>query len=445
LKGGYVDLGKLGGGCHVILAILRYGNQEVRKLVCEEVLKGTVKLMNNRYGGMILDRILVDPDLKHWRLLISQHLYSKLYMQLPQFDENGTPLSLSQLIEKHPNQKNFMIENMQKILENSLSKFPSLVVVQIILYEFLLHCSPDEYQVMVTLTQPLVENLLTSKEGCLSIVRAFDYTNAKQRKKMLQQCKDKILNMATDQNEVLILIRALDVTDDTVLLKKIILNTLIENVDDVFTSVNGRLIFVHLLDPRNERYFKKKLEHLPVPIVASAGVKRFNCKKANDVRQKELLKHVLPTLVNYCERNVKSLLSQSEPLLYLVLRQCFGTLVPLKEEGEALLEKISAYTRENLDVVFNGKISSRRLRGLMEFIPQFCDVVMKNFSDEEIVKIAFTKGVLSIVRCAQSSKAHETRLQTILKKSSIIEQLRTQGGKGVDVLFEELKLGKAEN
>ena len=53
----------------------------------------------------ILDRILVDTELKHWRLLMLQHLYSKLYMQFPEFDENGTPLNLSQLIEKHPNQK----------------------------------------------------------------------------------------------------------------------------------------------------------------------------------------------------------------------------------------------------------------------------------------------------------------------------------------------------
>ena len=61
-----------------------------------------------------------------------------------------------------------MIENMQKILENALSKYPSLVVVQIILYNFLLHCNADEYQVMVNLIQPLVENLLTSKKGCLT-------------------------------------------------------------------------------------------------------------------------------------------------------------------------------------------------------------------------------------------------------------------------------------
>ena len=40
-----------------------------------------------------------------------------------------------------------------------------------------------------------------------------------------------------------------------------------------------------------------------------------------EMRQKELLKHVLPTLVEFCEKNIKLLLGQSEPLLYLVTTQ----------------------------------------------------------------------------------------------------------------------------
>merc|ERR1712156_533353 len=121
-------------------------------------------------------------------------------------------------------------------LENMLSKTPSLVIVQNVLYQYMLHCSPADYSVMVDLMLPIVMQLFSCPEGCLAVLEAFNYSKAKQRKKMLQAFKEHVIQMSSDEHTVKILLRAIDVTDDTILLKKVVFAQLLGNLEDVLDS-----------------------------------------------------------------------------------------------------------------------------------------------------------------------------------------------------------------
>ena len=82
-------------------------------------------------------------------------------------------------------------------------------------------------------------------------------------------------------------LRAIDVTDDTVLLKKTILIPLMEDLEAACNSQRARLIFLHILDPRAKRYFSNDiLKVLPEPILASSKNPRFNCKKDPQVNNR---------------------------------------------------------------------------------------------------------------------------------------------------------------
>merc|ERR1719204_353423 len=115
---------------------------------------------------------------------------------------------------------------------------------------YLRHCDSQAYSNFVDTLPEIVMQIQGTMDGCLAVVAAFNYATAKQRKKLLQEFKPHAVEMALDKESVLVLLRALDVTDDTVLLRKTILSPLIEQLEDVFDSQRARLLFLHILDPR---------------------------------------------------------------------------------------------------------------------------------------------------------------------------------------------------
>jgi len=442
LKGHLAKMSKDQNQHKVLLDLLRYGNKQQKKLMCTEVLKDINALASNRYACIVLDRILIDPQCEDSKLLALQQLYSKLYITLPELDSDGKPLTVEQIFDKDPEQKVFILENMGKFLENWLSKSPSLVVVQMILLRFFRHCKPKAHSAMVDNILEHVMALQGTLDGCLAIIEAFNFASAKQRKKMLQQFKEHVSAMAVDKESILVLLRALDTTDDTVLLKKTVLNPLLEDVSGICNSARARLTFLHILDPRAKRYFNPSiLKALPEPIVASSKQPRFNCKKDAKVRQKELLKVILKPLVSHLTNDVENLIAQStqkEPLLFSVLKQCFGDVAPLKEEGTALLKAIATHCSSNMDVFING-VSHRRLRGLAELVPEFCNILLDVLTEKKIQTVATGLSALVLVRCFQKgSEETKEKLLRVLKplKSNLKE--RAEDVKNVRILVEEL-------
>eukprot|EP00494_Astrolonche_serrata_P015891 UN16046 len=116
-----------------MIKLIKYGNKEVRDLICKKILNDVNGVSANRFGCMVLDRIVVHPESKNFRLLLLQQVYSKLYKELPEINEKGKAMSFEDIIKKSPEQKQFILGNMNNYLSNMLTKSPSLVFVQIVL------------------------------------------------------------------------------------------------------------------------------------------------------------------------------------------------------------------------------------------------------------------------------------------------------------------------
>lgn len=445
LVGESLNLAKDINGHHVILKLVMYGNKKVIKQICEEILKQVMTLAGNRFGCLVLDRVLVNPECTNYRKFILQQIYSKTYAAIPLEDKSNNALELPQILEENPEQRVFIMQNMAKFLENQLSKTPSLVLVQVILLQFLNHCSSDERKKLLELMVPIIGELFTSKEGQLAVVEALNQSTAKQRKKILQQLREHVVQMCKDESGVLILLRALDVTDDTVLTSKIILKPLLAEIPGLFedksTAVvaRSRLCFLHVLCPRSQRYFKPKvLKHLPEPILMKDDSANYNSKKSNEAKQKELLAHVLPQLIKYCQENFERLLTKNEPLLLQTCVQCYGTLCPKADEGAKLLSSIVKHSLEKLET-FDHNVAHRRLRGIAELCPAFCDLLLENISDDQILSVCSKRGVIVLVRCLQKSDntALKEKLKDVINKNQ--KKLQKIGGKSLQILLDEVQ------
>ena len=75
-----------------------------------------------------------------------------------------------------------------------------------------------------SIVAPVVIHFVKSKEGSHVAVKCVSYSNAKQRKAIIKLLKGELVNVCREEYGHLMVVRLLDVTDDTVLLQKSVLS-----------------------------------------------------------------------------------------------------------------------------------------------------------------------------------------------------------------------------
>lgn len=87
---------------------------------------------------------------------------------------------------------------------------------------------------------------------------------AQERKKFVRAIKGDVAEVAHHPFGHMALVRLLDCTDDTVLLRKSILAELEPQLLDLACHVHGRKLFLHILAPKSRWYFPPVRAHLTV-------------------------------------------------------------------------------------------------------------------------------------------------------------------------------------
>ena len=103
----------------------------------------------------------------------------------------------------------------------------------------------------------------------------------------------------------LALLKLLDVVDDTKLLRKFILKSLKENLKIACFDRYARKLLLHILSPRNTKYFTPSdIEMLTkIHVEMENGEKSSMSRKEDSVRRSELLSDIRDVLVSFCEAN----------------------------------------------------------------------------------------------------------------------------------------------
>ena len=126
------------------------------------------------------------------------------------------------------------------------------------------------------------------KEGAFALSRMIAYTckNNKMRKSLVQGIKTHIVPMCCDQYSHLIIIRILDVYDDSKFVNKQIINAITQHFNVLCYNDFGRLILSHLLVPRSDRikYFHTGMfaQICPKPMT----MEEYNNNKSNNKNNK---------------------------------------------------------------------------------------------------------------------------------------------------------------
>jgi len=196
-----------------------------------------------------------------------------------------------------------------------------------------------------------------------------------------------VVKIALEEYGYVVLLRLIDVTDDTVLIRKAIYGELMKKKEDlmqVLTHKFGRLLFLHLLAPRSSRYFPqetiKLLQPAFFPSADPTAAPVSTSKKESEVRRKEVLTGLLPDLLSY-------LLATNAPIRSLLTSQhgnfvLFETALSAPEDKKAvLLAAIGNETRGKEESLLNDFVASRFFKRLIKLAPGFGLIVAKEAED----------------------------------------------------------------
>ncbi|ETO27218.1 hypothetical protein RFI_09914, partial [Reticulomyxa filosa] len=380
----------------------RYGKEDVKKIIVEELMKNVARLIIHRLASTVVDYAIMTSDevtrRKAIQLIVSRKFLvleanetetetkqptvktekpanqesnnttqsiedflnddaseDKPVNTLNEITDDSTNKTIPQSIEtilvnSDTVERKHIMANMYRFIITGIEKdMMSTGVFQTILYQYLNYCTRHELETMLELCiVPNVMQLQNVKEGSYAIMHALDqcYYKSQLRKLLLKACHHFIVPMSCDKDGYLVVVRFLEVFDDTKQLGQLIIKKLLTNLDILCFHDFGRLVLLHLLCPRDGKHFKEEFntlcpqqEQIKINIIMITQIpvtekefqikhqntpgidfnnpttwiklkvsERPSCKKEGVVRRKELLQAFIPGIVKYCRENMKKLL-----------------------------------------------------------------------------------------------------------------------------------------
>ncbi|KAL0920085.1 hypothetical protein M5K25_009193 [Dendrobium thyrsiflorum] len=301
----------------VLQTCIKYGSQEERNVVFEELRPHLLTLSRKKYAVHLVKKLLDAASKKQLEGFISSlhghvsflirhtvgsavvehayHLASGSQRQRLLMEMYSTELqlfkdltltnagSLADLISKLKLQKSSVLQHMTSIIQPLLEKgIVDYSIIHATLVEYFtiadrtsaadviqqllpllsqesvtddgLHASSKRKNKRRKTRIPLV-NMMHTRDGLKVGILCIKHGTAKDRKKIVKGIKDHIRKLALDQYGSLLLSCILSVVDDTKLVTKIIIRELQPMLKELVLDKNGRRPLLLLLHPQCHRYF----------------------------------------------------------------------------------------------------------------------------------------------------------------------------------------------
>lgn len=366
LKGKILKFAKGRYAHHVVLKLLMYGDDKLKNLIKLELANKNSKLLLHALGAQVIDYIYADSNKQEQEKIMQEfygpafYLYNTVSVSENQDLDTILASGDAQLKLKV---KKAMFAYLTRAINKEQLMFRPL---HGLLKRYIQQCTWKEKNFIITELVPFSLALFHSQEGAWCVMESLAWGTAGHRKKVIKSLKDNIINLCFEKYSCLIIIRALDVVDDTKLLKNIILTNLISSLPLQLKEICAGegyaeylQPFFHILAPRTTRYFTtEKIDHLVPPKRnvsedPSNPIMQSTSKKPAEDRRRELCDFAIPKILLIIKDMVEELIrhQQGSWFLYEVIRVTTSSGVlenqEVKENYNDILENISQLCQED--------------------------------------------------------------------------------------------------
>lgn len=302
-----------GTGARIASAVVKHADEDMMKALWGGIEGEWLRLAKDKYARHVISQILKKD--KAWYEVIYNTMVHKvpklirhaqacvLLDQLYEAGERSHRSGLAnafygkfdRLKDLHSDLVNAFeaaeLQTVRVLIESVVAK--NLLRHRIVHHAVFQFLEKDPCEFMKELLDDLCENfvvLLTSDYGCKIAFIVVTLASAKNRKTIAKEVSKVIPEMAMDPGAIRVLIRLLDVTDDTVLLTKTILRPLFKDnlLESLAVHRVGHRVPMFLLRPYDPSFFSKDLlAQLEAPFLEN-GTAKVLSKKDAEVRQNEL-------------------------------------------------------------------------------------------------------------------------------------------------------------
>lgn len=286
-----------------IKTMLKYGSQEMKREIVSACYGNVVKLVSHSVSAPLLEIIYSTHASEKEKRFLKQEFYGDMYKQA----KDTNIRTLSDAYKTAEDMKTATLSavkgNLMRILNKKLL---NCTLVHCILLEFLENCTTEDRTEIIAMLRSSIVELSQTKFGSKVAVICIWHGTSKDRKFIMKSMKDNVKNISMSDHGYLILLALFDSVDDTVLIRKIILSEILNDLTDIALNDNGKHVILYLIARRNSHYF-------PPDIVKylEQGDSNAASKKPADIREKELRDSVSEPLIEAVTTNTSVWMSNS--------------------------------------------------------------------------------------------------------------------------------------
>ena len=459
---------------YLAIKIFKYSdNKQKEDLLKNSVLPNLGKLIKNAQGQLFLNYVFDNVLTKHQNLICDQYARKILKANVAELknpeekskensnanENNNDSTNPANDIILHEREGTYKQENMLELLKSHIEKQLEKGIHKVFCFQaFLNRIFEDlDHRTQSYISEVFdddVNELLTNKSGVELASKLFTVASVKTRKKMVKKIKESVKSYLSNDSIVLFLIKVILFNDDTKLVEKHILNTLLEALSEEFLSNKSVLkIFCNLLNYRNNKINTQQENKI------ISYDKNCSSKKDDQKRQEEIMSVILEELFRIVDINIKFCIA--DPSYVIILNDLVEYLIKTKNEEKLIqiLNDIFAVMeidyKRNYDELSNCILAEKTghfaiIKIMKAFDSEESDANMTKIKMEFCEKVAKillmnvegflnTKAIFIFVRLIENPKTKNLVEKELMKhKNLIMEKEKEEKLSGFQILSKAL-------
>lgn len=437
LKGTIVVMMQSKYSVFCVKRLLKYGDANSRKEIIEQFYGNVVKLASHAVSAPVLEYAYSTWATNSQKYLLMQEFYGDMYKN----SKDNTVKCLNDVFKNTPNLKSAALSacklNLSRIINKSLLDSG---LIHSVLYQFLTECNNEDKTEFITQLSNHAVILSNSKDGTRALMQCIWQGSNKIRKVIIKAVKIHLVELCKHEFGYRSIIALLDSADDTVILNKVIVSEILNNVKDLSTNEWGRKVLLWLVVPGDNSYFH------PIFIKELAdGLKTSTSKKSGEIRRQEILDYSIDSLHKAIIDETQYWLSNSKTAYEMLgffkserkskhVKDAFEAIARVIVDPSWKIEDVSGVEHAGMHLVLK-KLLMNDKKNAESFGESLLRIL-----DEEIIKswILLNRGCFLLVFILENNSS-EVQQELNNKIKPMMKLLKKQSSPGAKILLEKLK------
>mmetsp|Transcript_28218 Transcript_28218/g.59686 ORF Transcript_28218/g.59686 Transcript_28218/m.59686 type:complete len:647 (+) Transcript_28218:147-2087(+) len=472
----------------VVLKMIKYcaRDEECVRLIVKNLKKQMTKLSVHAVGSRVVELLFATFPPKATTPL-KHELYGPQYSLFASTttvvnDSNLSPLKA--FIDSNPDKREAILTHLQTLLQKGLDKsLTGFAYFHSLLHDYVSIASPNDIRDF--LTPALVDHslhLLSTRTGTRVVAECVAYGTVKDRKKILKCLKGYTRSSLLHRDAYLAVLRMVDVMDDTVLVNKMLLAELHQNLDadsskeqneetpspilDLILSETGSKLLLLLLVPKDalpitddstnpsskrwQKYldpYEREVLHQN-PTVIENGESVPTSKKDAETRRQELVVYLKDLLTDACTKHTEEMMRSTvgsrvlyevceafptEEIYSSILEACAESMEDAMSDDDDEQKSLSMFEDPVGHLVLKHLFLHESKKSLDEDELSFARMFYSKFH-KEFLKIASSNRGAFVLAALLKVQSVMTEVKESLKKHKTEITKITQGNDGGDKL-----------